>query len=662
MAALFVAFLGPRPTLAQTSMNMEEVGRITLPPVPIETIPGYASDLWATNGFAYVARYRHPPLRVEVYDVTTPSAPTFRCQTAESATGDEVEDVVVEGRFLYAATQDDSADIDGVFVHDLVDLAAPVCNGPTFPLAGVPSAHDLFVYTHSNGTRLLIIATMMPDALRGVHIFNVNNPAVPVPVTFLSHPFTGRTPYCDPNVIPSFPPLPSPPVPSPCAPHDIYAQQVNGRDLLVVATLTDGVYLFDITIPAAPLPLAHFNYFWNTPDLDGDTLPDACDFFGDGCADDTNGDTVVDDLDRLFVSYSHEARITPDGQFLWTADEKACGGHIITWSLAQVLANCSDTDGCRAALPLEVAPVDEYWVDRPLPFVVHQLRWYSANYAFVPWYEEGLRVLGITSDPTAPQNPSSSPLEMGFFDSLVPNTDSCIQNGTDPTDCTTCSGPIRVLNRGFFGDWGVSWDNCYAYIADRGSPDNNGGLGNAATPGALIVLRYTGGPTTPQPLRITKDFSIPGDLVASWGEVPFASTFNIYRGTIPRSVTGGGMGTRPAGSEYDHTMIDPLTTCDQPGSTAVIASQFTPSGATCNNATDDDADTLIDCADTSAGVEDCSTDQSCQPFAYYYLVTARSPCDPAENRESNYGQKSSGADRPTAAPSVGCPACTTCPL
>jgi hypothetical protein len=623
-ASLALVFLLARPTLAQTSLNMEEIGRIALPPVPPESPPGLVSDLWVKDGFAYVARYRDLPLRVEVYDATTPTAPAFLCSTTESPTGEEVEDVVVEGQFLFAATQDQDPDIDGVLVHNLGPTLPPVCNGTTFPLAGVQSAHDLFLYTHSNGTRLLIVATMMPDTARGVHIFNVNNPASPTSVAFLSHPFAGRTPYCDPTFIPGptdpplFPPIPNPPGASPCAPHDIYAQQVNGQDLLVVATLTDGVYLFDITTPASPVPLAHFNYFWSTPDLDGDTLPDACDYFGDGCADDTNFDGTVDDLDKLFVSYAHDARITPDGQFLWTADEKACGGHILTWDLAQVLATCSDTDGCRAALPLEIAPVDEYWVDRPLPTVVHQLRWYSANYAFVPWYEEGLRVLGITNDPTAAQNPASSPLEMGFYDSLQPNTDSCLENGTDPLDCSTCTGAIRVLNTGFGGDWGVSWDDCYAYIADRGSPDNNEAPGTVGSEGALLVLRYTGGPTTPQPLRITKS-TTGGNLIASWGEVPFAATFNVYRGTIPSGAT---LGTRPVGTEYDHTMFD-ATACDVPPPSKQLTAQFVPTA-------------------TVPGT------------TYYYLVTARSPCDPAADRESNYGQNSFGVDRPVAAP--------TCPL
>jgi hypothetical protein len=629
-----VAFFGVGPTLAQTSRNIEEVGRITLPPIPPESPPGLVSDLWTASGFAYVGRYRDLPLRVEVYNANTPTTPSFVCSPTETATGAEVEDVVVEGQYLFMAVQDDDADINGVRVHDLVDLAAPICAGAGTFIPTIPSAHNLFFYDHSNGTRMLIVATMMPDALMGVHLVDADVTAAPVPIHFIPHPLPPEA-YC----------VPAPG--RPCGPHDIYAQQVGGRDLLVIAALSDGVYIYDITVPTAPVKLSHFNYFWRTPDIDGDGVSDCCDVFGDGLCDDTNFDLTIDDLDKTFLSNTHDARITLDGQYIWTGDEKACGAHVITWSLADAVTLCADIDGCPAAAG-EMVPTGEFYLNAAMPVVVHQIRWYSENYAFVPWYEEGLRVLGNTNDPTLVPNPAAAPIEVGYLDSLVPNTDGCIENGAPGAACT---GPIRVLNAGFFGDWGVSWDNCYLYIADRGSPDNNEAPPeDAGSPGALIVMRYTGGPTTPQPLRITKNPLVPGELVASWGEVPFASSFNIYRGTIPMA---GGMATRPVGSEYDHTRID-LATCNVFGNSQVLATQFTPLGAICNNAVDDDLDTFIDCTDTVAGTENCAADQSCQPFAYYYIVTARSPCDDAADREGNYGQDSFGVNRPVAS--------STCPL
>lgn len=589
-------------------VNVEEVGRISLPPVPPESPPGLVSDLQVANGFAYVGRYVDVPARVEVFDVRVPSAPTGPiCQTAEPS-GSEVEDLVIEDRFLYVASQDASGDIDGVQVHDLIDLDAPSCTGAAFFVPGIPSAHDLFLYTHSNGMRLLLVATLQPDASRGVHVLNVDNPGSPVSVAFIPHPLP-PTAFCAPA--PGFP----------CGPHDIYAQLLpSGQDVLVVAGLSDGSYIFDITIPSAPVQVGHFGYMWRTPDGDADGVADCCDLFGDGACDDTNFDGTVDDLDKTFLNNTHDARITPDGQYLWTADEKACGGHVITWSLADILSQCGDADGCPPGLG-EMVPLGEYWLDTPMPVTVHQIRWYSSNYALLPWYEEGLRVLGITDDATAVPNPATDPIEVGYFDSLVPNTDGCIDNGVPPVDCVA-GNPDRVLNPGFGGDWGVVWDDCYLYISDRGSPDNNEAPpSDAGTEGALIVLRYTGGPTTPQPLRITKDQVTPGDLVASWGEVPFASTFNLYRGTLPDA--GGNLatlGTRPPGAEYDHTMIGPFN-CDAPGSPSAVFGQFTP------------------------GVEGPT---------YYYLVTARSPCDDAEDREGNYGQDSFDVDRPVAA--------TTCPL
>jgi hypothetical protein len=489
-----------------------------------------------------------------------------------------------------------------------MNLAGPVCNGPSQFVPGIPAALDLFFYDHSSGSRVLFVATVGPTALRGVHVVSVDDPGNPIPVTFIPYP-TPPDSYC----------IPGPG--GPCGPHDVYAQRVGTRDLLVVAGLSDGAYIIDVTMLATPTRLAHFGYSWMTPDLDGDGVAECCDLFGDGECDDTNFDGVVDELDKVFRNVTHDARITPDGQYLWTADEKACGGHVITWSLNDILTLCADADGCPPALG-EVTPLGELWLPTPLPVSVHQIRWYDSSFAFLPWYEEGLRVLAIAADSMpalGTADPAISPIEVGFFDSLVPNTDGCIENGFPGAACVTGT---RVLNPGLFGDCGVSWDDCYAYIADRGSPDNNEAPPNdQGTAGALIVLRYTGGPTAPQPLRLAKDTLTPGRLIASWGDVPFASTFNLYRGTFP---TTGGMlatlGTRPSGMEYDHAVIGPAN-CDMPGSPGPIVNQFIPgvAGAT----------------------------------YYYYLMTSRSPCDAAEDREGNYGQDSFGVNRPVAA--------TTCP-
>ena len=244
------------------------------------------------------------------------------------------------------------------------------------------------------------------------------------------------------------------------------------------------------------------------------------------------------------------------------------------------------------------------------PIAPHQVRLEGA-FAFLPWYEEGLRIVDVGDVP------ATAPVEIASFDTLVPNTDGCFENDDLPI------GNCSPINRGFFGTWGVAWDECYLYLSDRGSPDNNADVGVVGSEGAMVVLRYTGGPTSPQPLRIQKDVGFPGDLIASWGEVPFASSFNVYRGTIPMPPGAAGMGSRGPGNEYDHEMID-LAGCPAATNPTFITAQFVPGPG--------------------------------QPVGttYYYLVTARSPCDEAEGLEGNTGQDSFDVDRPDASP--------TCPL
>lgn len=640
-----------RPTFGQTSLNVERMGSAPMPPVPDNTTPGEASDIWVSNGFAYVGRYDNDPLgpaglerRVEVFDARNPRAPSLFCSipmtpATSIVENSYVEDVLVEGRFLYVAQQDTALDIDGVRIHDLgVDPSNPNCISTADTFAPiVPSAHNLFVYRHFNGSSYLLVAVQAPQSATGVHALNIDDPANPVHVAFWSHPPDPALAYCT-NAMAG------------CAVHDVHAQRIGSQDLLFVAALRDGVYVLDLTDVETPgfdlqnETIAHFGYTWTTPDVDGDTLPDLCDTLGRR--------NPAFYLGPTFNNISHDAQITPDGTTIWTADEGSCGGHAKMWSLAQILdpdplLGCDDADWCAVD---EIAQVGEFRVPPDLatgttnlndPTLIHQVR-FEGSFCFATWYEEGLRILDI-SDPTLP-------VEIGAFDTVVPNTDGCFENNPAQDDCASGSAN-RMLNRGFFGVWGVSWDDCYLYLSERGSPDNNGGLNVVGAEGEMLVLRYTGGPTTPQPLRITKDLTSPGNLVASWGEVPFATAFNIYRGTIPKTATGGGMGTRPPGSEYDHTLID-LTTCNIVGNSRIIVSQFTPPGDPCNDGLDNDFDTLIDCADLlGPPSENCSTDQSCQPFAFYYLVTTRSPCDLAAlspRPEGNYGQDSLGVNRPPA--------------
>ena len=288
------------------------------------------------------------------------------------------------------------------------------------------------------------------------------------------------------------------------------------------------------------------------------------------------------------------------------------------WDLAQVLdtnplIGCGDIDGCTVD---QIAELAEFRLQPDIssgspnimdPTLIHQVR-FEGKFCYAPSYEEGIRVLDI-SDPIAP-------VEIGFFDTVVPNTDGCAENGAP---CGSGSAN-RMLNRGFFGVWGVASDECFLYLSERGSPDNNGGAGIVGEDGEMLILRYTGGPTTPQPLRITKNLLSAGDLFASWGEVPKATKFNAYRGTID---------SLSLGRVYDHTVIDVSTGCNQPTTVVTLSQQFV--------------------------VGSIGTD-------YYYLVTARSPCDERDGLEGNYGQDSLGNLRPPANAIPTCPTCTTCPL
>jgi hypothetical protein len=700
-----IAFFAPRPTLSQTSKNLEFVGSAVLPTsLPDNLTPGEASDIWHANGFTYVGRADNDPRRVEVFDVRNPTAPVLFCPPGQIATtpGSYVEDVLVEGQYLYVAQQDSNPDVDGVRIHVLGSGPTPNCNSSTDTFAPiVPTAHNLFVYQHSNGSKYLIVGqnaytpvsgstcanstdddsdrlidcadqtpgaedcSQDPACTTGVHVLNIDNPATPAYVAFWRDPPDPSLAYCALGL-------------TACSVHDVQAQAVETpfgvRDAIFVASLFDGVYIVDLTDVETPgfdlrtETLAHFGYTWDTPDADGDTLPDLCDTLG------LRSPALY--LGPTFNNKSHDAKVSPDGTTIWTADEVACGGHAQMWDLATVFSTCSGPGWC---LMNDVPRSGEYRVAPDVatgttnlndPTSIHQIQ-FDGSFCYASWYEEGLRVLDI-SNPIAPT-------ELGFFDTVIPNTDGCYENGAP---CAS-GDPNRMLNRGFFGDWGVSWDDCYFYLSERGTPDNNGGTGVVGEDGEMLVLRYTGGPTVPQPLRVAKDPTSAGDLITSWGDVPFATHFNVYRGTIDSLFTNG---------VYDHTMIG-SSTCDIFASLVQVGAQFAPLLLNCHDAADNDGDTLVDCADASAGGEDCSSDRSCQMCGngidddgdflvdcadtsvgaedcslypschnYYYLVTARSPCDDAANREGNYGQDSFGFDRPAADTIPTCPTCDTCSL
>lgn len=381
---------------------------------------------------------------------------------------------------------------------------------------------------------------------------------------------------------------------------------MNGQEILAVASLHDGVWLIDVTIPMLPVTLAHVGYTWETPDVNGDGVPDFCDVFGSGTPASFDMDSIPD---NVIENVSHDARITDDSLFLWTADEQRCHGPVLVWDLNEILTTCSDADFCAMD---EISPIGEFRTppiasaaDPNLlaPISPHQVR-FLGNFAVMSWYEEGLRIADFSNGNEA------APVEVGFFDTLVPNTDGCFENGVPPVDCTSALGN-RIHNRGVFGAWGVAFDDCYFYLSERGSSDNIAAPGIVGTEGSLIVLRYTGGPTTPQPLRITKDLTSAGDLVASWGDVPLATQFNLYRGTIASLFFT---------HAYDHTMLS-VSTCSVAGPSQPLVNQFVPDTPGTN---------------------------------FYCLVTSRSPCDDAADREGNYGVDSFGQRRPVAI--------STCPL
>jgi hypothetical protein len=66
LVTLFVTTAVVLPSRAQ-GVNLEEVGRIAMPPVPPnDGSPADASDIWVTGNFAYVGRFDNAPSRVEV--------------------------------------------------------------------------------------------------------------------------------------------------------------------------------------------------------------------------------------------------------------------------------------------------------------------------------------------------------------------------------------------------------------------------------------------------------------------------------------------------------------------------------------------------------------------------------------------------------------------
>jgi hypothetical protein len=156
----------------------------------------------------------------------------------------------------------------------------------------------------------LFACTFEDAPLLGVHVLDVTNPGAPVHVGFWPQPVAD--PLCVGN----------------CAPHDAFVQSIfvpalgQFRDVLVVADWGDGVWLVDVTDPTAPTSIAHFGYTWTTPDVDGDSTPDGCDVWGTDTAALAGGS---------YPSFTHDARITPDEQYLWTADEKNAGGHVLIW-------------------------------------------------------------------------------------------------------------------------------------------------------------------------------------------------------------------------------------------------------------------------------------------------------------------------------------------
>lgn len=315
--------------LSAQARNLALQGSLDLsPPPPQQKFE--ISDLWVQGAFAYVGDLLGH--QISIVDVTLPSSPTLVC--AFDA-GEEIEDVVASGQYLYAARQP-----GGVRVYDLVNPAAPTCP-PLFlqDVTGVPGAHNLFIHEPASGPRLMFVAGLLPA--RAVHVLSLADPSSPLLIGTFTQPAGIR--YCDPGT--DFL----------CGPHDVFAQTIGAQERLFVAALHDGVYILDVTNPASPILAAHFGWTFTTPDLDGDTVPDGVDLDGDG---DT---TEPGENNPSYANVAHDARATPDGRFLFTADEWRGGGHVKVWDAGEVLATCGAAPGLSCSID-QIAPVAEHRV------------------------------------------------------------------------------------------------------------------------------------------------------------------------------------------------------------------------------------------------------------------------------------------------------------
>jgi len=561
--------------LARSSRNFDVVGEYPFPP-PLADGHYFVTEPHVQGSFAYIARADDE--RVTILDISNEAAPAFHCDILLSGPGTEndVEDVLVFGRWVYAAVYDARTPAGGVRIYDILDPMAPVCPALETRILNTPGpdqGNSLFLF-FIGGIPHLFVADPDPPNL-GVFIYDLTVPDNPALVGI----WTQTSPICSPGDY--------------CAPATITVRDVGGVIMMFVATLLDGVYVVDVGNPALPVSLAHFTYDWTAGDADGDTVADPCDRWGDGDFDDEFADTAPGQV-QIGVTAEAAALLLDGAWHVATSDQAVCGGHLMLWSLSEVLVVCPDSNPCAPppSANLPPPPISEHWVTTHLPLTSAEILGFEP-FVFAAWTEEGLELVDLSM----PEDPVS----VGYHDTLEPNTDGCLENGFPPDappPAVVCSWTTAVPNRGFWGAYGLFADplSCRIYLTGRGSPDNDAAPGTLPYPGSFHILRYTGGPEPNQELRVRKDPEFFGDLVFTWGEVLFASTFSLYRGTIGSAFA------------YDHQMID-WAYCNQPVNAMAVRGQY-----------------------------------SGQPN-YYYLLTARNGCgDP----EGNYGYASDGTARPSA--------------
>ncbi|MHC4924074.1 MAG: choice-of-anchor B family protein [Planctomycetota bacterium] len=272
-----------------------------------------------------------------------------------------VGDVWIDGNFVYVAGRTTGA--NGIYIVDATDIANPKV---AKILGGVGFVQDVKVF---NG---IMYHTVEPG---GVRLWNVSNPYNPVSITTINDSFVSD-------------------------PHNVW---VSGSLLFVAETgSTKKVEVYDISTPATPVhrsSISSGNTGWLIHDMVAFNNKVYAGFLSGGfsiidISTPTSPSTVVDHT--YTGNFTHSAWPSPNGNVLYTTDEKA-GGPLRIWNIST---------------PSSPSQIATYTANSNLSIHNAQV---DGNLVFISFYQAGLRVLDVTTP--------ASPREIAWFDTF-PGQDS----------------------------------------------------------------------------------------------------------------------------------------------------------------------------------------------------------------------------------------------